>query len=127
MDRIQIFSARQVGLSKTRKILMNWCWDLRIRSTKYTAILWIKISAINLKDHKKRLDAGDSDRTRGMFCGEIPLDTRISADCLSTTPICRLNFFPAIGCVRKLPALFDEYHHLLANKANEYFDSAFQN
>jgi len=122
MDRIQIFSARQVGSVKPES-LMNWCWDLRKINEIYDD--FVSKYQDKLEHHKKRLETGDSIEPGECFVERFHLIHEYR----------RLPFYDPDLPIELLPknwlrpqaaSLFDEYHHLLANKANEYFDSAFK-
>jgi phenylacetic acid degradation operon negative regulatory protein len=122
-DCVQIFSARQVG-SANPKDIMNWCWDLDKIHEKYND--FVDKYQRKLKDHRKRLQAGEVIEPGECFVERFHL--------IHEYP--RLPFYDPDLPLELLPRnwlrpqaanIFGEYHDLLANKANEYFDSAFQN
>ena len=122
-DCVQIFSARQVG-SANPKDIMNWCWDLDKIHEKYND--FVDKYQRKLKDHRKRLQAGEVIEPGECFVERFHLIHEYR----------RLPFYDPDLPLELLPRnllrpqaanIFGEYHDLLANKANEYFDSAFQN
>ena len=122
-DCIQIFNAKQVGSASPTSI-MNWCWDLGKIHEKYCD--FVDKYQNKLKDHQKRLQAGEVIEPSECFVERFQLIHEYR----------RLPFYDPDLPIELLPEnwlrpqaanLFSEYHDLLANKANEYFDSAFKN
>ena len=121
-DCVQIFNAKQVG-SVNPTSIMNWCWDLEKIHEKYCD--FVDKYQNKLKDHQKRLEAGEVIEPGECFVERFHLIHEYR----------RLPFYDPDLPIELLPEnwlrpqaanLFSEYHDLLANKANEYFDSAFK-
>ena len=122
-DCVQIFNAKQVGSGNPTSI-MNWCWDLRKIHEKYCD--FVDKYQNKLKDHQKRQQVGDVIEPGECFVERFHLIHEYR----------RLPFYDPDLPIELLPKnwlrpqaakIFSEYHDLLANKANEYFDSAFKN
>ena len=122
-DRVQIFNARQVGTARPTSII-NWCWDLDKIHEKYS--VFVEKYQKKLNDHKKRLQAGEVIEPGECFVERFHLIHEYR----------RLPFYDPDLPIELLPEnwlrpqaanIFNEYHDLLAKKANEYFDSAFNN
>ena len=120
-DKVLIFSSKQVG-SVNPTIIMNWCWDLDKIHEKYCD--FVNKYQNKLKEHKKRLETGEVIEPGECFVERFHLIHEYR----------RLPFYDPDLPIELLPKnwlrpqaanLFSEYHDLLAYKANEYFDSAF--
>ncbi len=122
-DCVQIFSARQVG-SANPKDIMNWCWDLDKIHEKYND--FVDKYQRKLKDHRKRLQAGEVIEPGECFVERFHLIHEYRR-LPFYDPDLPLELLPRNWLRPQAANIFGEYHDLLANKANEYFDSAFQN
>jgi len=120
-DCVQIFSAKQVG-SVNPKSIINWGWDLDKIHEKYRN--FVQKYQNKLKDHQKRLEAGEVIEPSECFVERFHLIHEYR----------RLPFYDPDLPIELLPDnwlrpqaanLFNEYHDLLARKANEYFDDSF--
>jgi phenylacetic acid degradation operon negative regulatory protein len=120
---VQIFSARQVG-SANPKDIMNWCWDLDKIHEKYSD--FVDKYQRKLKDHRKRLHAGEVIEPGECFVERFHLIHEYRR-LPFYDPDLPLELLPRNWLRPQAASIFGEYHDLLANKANEYFDSAFQN
>ena len=120
---VQIFSARQVG-SANPKDIMNWCWDLDKIHEKYSD--FVDKYQRKLKDHRKCLQAGDVIEPGECFVERFHLIHEYRR-LPFYDPDLPLELLPRNWLRPQAASIFGEYHDLLANKANEYFDSAFQN
>ena len=120
---VQIFSARQVG-SANPKDIMNWCWDLDKIHKKYSD--FVDKYQRKLKDHRKRLQAGEVIEPGECFVERFHLIHEYRR-LPFYDPDLPLELLPRNWLRPQAASIFGEYHDLLANKANEYFDSAFQN
>ena len=120
---VQIFSARQVG-SANPKDIMNWCWDLDKIHEKYND--FVDKYQRKLKDHRKRLQAGEVIEPGECFVERFHLIHEYRR-LPFYDPDLPLELLPRNWLRPQAANIFGEYHDLLANKANEYFDSAFQN
>jgi phenylacetic acid degradation operon negative regulatory protein len=118
---VQIFSAKQGGSAHPTSII-NWCWDLDKIHEKYRD--FVEKYQNKLKDHQKRLQAGEVIEPGECFVERFHLIHEYR----------RLPFYDPDLPIELLPEnwlrpqaanLFNEYHDLLAKKANEYFDYAF--
>ena len=128
-EHVQIFRARHEGFAEPRTIVSR-CWDLARIHERYAN--FIAKYRPRLEDHLRRLEAGG-------FKG--------SPDATISPRECFVERFTLIHEYRKFPffdpdlpqqllpdnwlrpeaaALFHRYHELLADKANEYFDSVFK-
>jgi phenylacetic acid degradation operon negative regulatory protein len=121
-DRVLVFSSKQVG-SVNPPNIVQWCWDLDKIHNKYSN--FIDKYEDKFKDHKKRLLYGDRIEPGECFEERFHLIHEYR----------RLPFYDPDLPAELLPPtwlrpqaaiLFEEYHKLLANKANEYFDSVFK-
>ena len=122
-DCVQIFSARQVG-SANPKDIMNWCWDLDKIHEKYND--FVDKYQRKLKDHRKRLQAGEVIEPGECFVERFHLIHEYRR-LPFYDPDLPLELLPRNWLRPQAANIFGEYHDLLANKANEYFDSALQN
>ena len=122
-DCVQIFSALQVG-SANPKDIMNWCWDLDKIHEKYND--FVDKYQRKLKDHRKRLQAGEVIEPGECFVERFHLIHEYRR-LPFYDPDLPLELLPRNWLRPQAANIFGEYHDLLANKANEYFDSAFQN
>ena len=122
-DRVQIFSAKQAGSARPTSII-NWCWDLDKIHEKYYD--FVGKYQKKLTDHQKRLQAGEVIEPGECFVERFHLIHEYR----------RLPFYDPDLPIELLPEnwlrpqaanLFNEYHDLLAKKANEYFNYAFNN
>ena len=122
-DCVQIFSAKQVGSGKPKEI-MNWCWDLDKIHEKYSD--FVDKYQRKLKAHQKRLQAGEVIDPGECFVERFHLIHEYRR-LPFYDPDLPLELLPRNWLRPQAASIFGEYHDLLANKANEYFDSAFQN
>jgi phenylacetic acid degradation operon negative regulatory protein len=122
-DCVQIFSAKQVGSGKPKEI-MNWCWDLYKIHEKYSD--FVDKYQRKLKTHQKRLQAGEVIDPGECFVERFHLIHEYRR-LPFYDPDLPLELLPRNWLRPQAASIFGEYHDLLANKANEYFDSAFQN
>ncbi len=122
LENIQIFQARQQGLSDARKIVSQ-CWDLNRIHERYAAFLaeyqpWYE-------ERLRCIEAGEEVDASVYFVERFTLIHEYR----------KLPFYDPDLPVELLPEnwlrpqaakLFQEYHDLLAEKANEYFDSVIE-
>jgi phenylacetic acid degradation operon negative regulatory protein len=120
-DCIQIFQARNQGLTDPKKMVALG-WDLSRIHQKYAS--FIQKYQPKLDDHLRRRHAGETIEPRECFVERFGLIHEYR----------KLPFFDPDLPAELLPedwlrpgaaALFREYHQLLADKANRYFDSVF--
>jgi phenylacetic acid degradation operon negative regulatory protein len=118
-EYVNIFSAEHVGSNDPRKIVSR-CWDLEEIHQKY--VDFIAEYRPKLEEHRKRLQAGETIEPSECFVASFNLIHEYR----------KLPFFDPDLPLELLPdnwlrpeagALFDEYHGLLTDKANEYFES----
>lgn len=118
-EYIQIFHAKHQGFTDPKKIVSQ-CWDLNRTHKKYSSFL-AKYHP-KLRNHLKRLQAGKLIEPSEYFVERFSLIHEYR----------RLPFFDPDLPEELLPknwlrpqaaTLFRQYHDLLADKANEYFDS----
>jgi phenylacetic acid degradation operon negative regulatory protein len=122
-DRVLIFSSKQVG-SVNPNSIVYWCWDLDKIHDKYCS--FIDKYQTKLKGHQKRLKSGEEIEPGECFVERFHLIHEYH----------KLPFYDPDLPAELLPAnwrrpeaakLFEAYHKLLANQANEYFNSVFKN
>jgi len=122
-DHIQIFQAKNQGLTDSKEIV-RLGWDLSRIHNKYAN--FIDKYQPRLEEHLKQLQAGETIEPSECFVERFSLIHEYR----------RLPFFDPDLPKELLPedwlrpraaALFREYRDLLAEKANEYFDSVSQN
>jgi phenylacetic acid degradation operon negative regulatory protein len=120
-DYIQIFQARNQGFTDPIK-LVSLGWDLSRIHQKYAS--FTQKYQPKLEDHLRRRRAGETIEPSECFVERFGLIHEYR----------KLPFFDPDLPTELLPedwlrpraaALFREYHDLLADKANKYFDSAF--
>jgi len=116
---VQVFHARHDGFTSPREIVSR-CWDLQTVHDRYAA--FIASYRPKLAGHLKRLSAGEVIEPSECFVERFNLIHEYR----------RLPFFDPDLPGELLPqdwlrpqaaAIFSEYHDLLADKANEHFDS----
>ena len=122
-DRVQIFNAKQVN-SFNPPSIMNWCWDLEKIHEKYSD--FVEKYNNKLKDHQQRMEAGEVIEPGECFVERFHLIHEYRR-LPFYDPDLPLELLPENWLRPQAANLFSEYHDLLANKANEYFDSAFKN
>jgi phenylacetic acid degradation operon negative regulatory protein len=121
-DCVLIFNSRQAGPLKPSGI-MNWCWDLNKIHEKYCN--FVDKYNDKLKDHQNRLQAGEVIEPGECFVERFHLIHEYRK-LPFYDPDLPIELLPKNWLRPQAASLFNEYHDLLANKANEYFDSAFQ-
>ena len=118
-ERVQIFQAEHQGFTSPQEVVSH-CWDLERIHSSYARFV-AKYHA-KLESHLKRLQAGEIIEPSEHFVERFNLVHEYR----------RFPFFDPDLPVELLPrdwlrpqaaALFREYHDLLADKANEYFDT----
>ena len=121
-DSVLIFNSRQVGQINPEGI-MNWCWDLHKIHGKYSS--FVDKYQDKLNDHQKRLQAGEGIEPGECFVERFHLIHEYRK-LPFYDPDLPIELLPKNWLRPQAAALFNEYHDLLASKANEYFDYAFQ-
>ncbi|MFC1900036.1 PaaX family transcriptional regulator C-terminal domain-containing protein [Chloroflexota bacterium] len=118
-EYIQCFQAKHIGFGSPKTIISR-CWDLDRIHKRYAS--FISEYRTKLDNHKKRLDSGKKIESSEFFTERFKLIHEYR----------RLPYFDPDLPEELLPrnwlrsqasAMFYEYHDLLAEKANEYFDS----
>jgi len=118
-EYVQVFHARHNGFTNPQEIVSR-CWDLQTVHEKYAE--FIAGYQPKLEGHLERLNAGELIEPRECFVERFSLIHEYR----------RLPFFDPDLPRELLPqnwlrpqaaAIFRKYHDLLADKANEYFDS----
>jgi phenylacetic acid degradation operon negative regulatory protein len=122
-EYVNIFSAQNQGGIDPRKIVSR-CWDLGKIYQKYADFL--ADYRPKLEEHRRRLQAGDTIEPSECFVARFNLIHEYRK-LPFFDPDLPLELLPANWLRPQAAALFDEYHGLLTEKANEYFDSVFEN
>lgn len=121
-EYVQTFQAQHKGFSASKAIISR-CWNLNRIHRKYAS--FIAEYRPKLEEHLGRLKAGQSVEPSECFVARFKLIDEYR----------RLPFFDPDLPAELLPRnwlrsqaadLFHEYHDLLAEKANEYFDTVFE-
>src|SRR5271157_927805 len=121
-NRVLIFNSKQVG-SVNPSGIVNWCWDLNKIHERYGN--FIDKYQDKLKDHQKRLQAGEVIEPGECFVERFHLIHEYRK-LPFYDPDLPIELLPKNWLRPQAASLFSEYHNLLASKANEYFDSAFK-
>ncbi len=122
IEHIQIFQARQQGLTDARKVVST-CWDLGRIHEKYDSFM--AEYQPRFENWLRHLQAGEPVEASEYFVERFALIHEYR----------KLPFFdpdlpeellPENWLRSKAAALFNEYHDLLTEKANEYFNSVLE-
>ncbi|MFC1946016.1 PaaX family transcriptional regulator C-terminal domain-containing protein [Chloroflexota bacterium] len=116
---VQVFQAKHLGFSIPKTIISR-CWDLNRIHKRYAN--FISEHRAKLEEHRERLSSGESIDPSELFTERFKLIHEYR----------RLPYFdpdlpeallPESWLRSQASALFNEYHDMLAEKANNYFDS----
>ena len=122
-EYVHIFSAQHQGSTDPRKIVSR-CWDLGKIHQKYADFL--TEYRPKMEGHLKRLQAGETIEPSECFVARFNLIHEYRK-LPFFDPDLPLELLPENWLRPQAAALFDEYHALLNEKANEYFDSVSKN
>jgi phenylacetic acid degradation operon negative regulatory protein len=122
-EYVHIFNARHQGGTDSGE-LVSRCWDLGEIHRMYADFL--SDYRPKLEEHRKRLEAGETIEPSECFVARFNLIHEYRK-LPFFDPDLPLELLPGNWLRPQAAALFDEYHGLLTEKANEYFDSACQN
>jgi phenylacetic acid degradation operon negative regulatory protein len=122
-EYVHIFSARHQGGADPGE-LVSRCWDLGKIHRMYADFL--ADYRPKLEEHRKRLGAGETIEPSECFVARFNLIHEYRKLPFSD-PDLPLELLPGNWLRPQAAALFDEYHGLLTERANEYFDSVCQN
>ncbi len=122
-EYVHIFSARHQGGTDPAE-LVSRCWDLGKIHRMYADFL--AQYSPKLEEHRKRLQAGETIEPSECFVARFNLIHEYRK-LPFYDPDLPLELLPDNWLRPQAAALFDEYHGLLTEKANEYFDSVCQN
>jgi len=122
-EYVNIFSAQHQGGIHPRRIVSH-CWDLGKIHQKYADFL--ADYRPKLEGHLKRLQAGETIEPSECFVARFNLIHEYRKLPFSD-PDLPLELLPGNWLRPQAAALFNEYHGLLTEKANEYFDSVSEN
>ncbi|MFC1952514.1 PaaX family transcriptional regulator C-terminal domain-containing protein [Chloroflexota bacterium] len=118
-EHVQLFQSRHLGHSDARNIICRG-WDLERIHKKYTD--FVEEYSPKLKDHQRRLQDGESIEPSECFVERFKLiDEYRKLPFLD--PDLPLEMLPDNWLRPRASALFDEFHDLLTQQANDYFDS----
>jgi phenylacetic acid degradation operon negative regulatory protein len=116
---VQIFSAQHRGGTDPRKIVAR-CWDLGKIHQNYAEFL--AEYRPKLEEHRERLQAGESIEPSECFVERFNLIHEYRK-LPFFDPDLPLELLPGDWLRPQAAALFNEYHDLLTEQANEYFAS----
>lgn len=121
-EHVQIFQAKHQGFTDPQSIISR-CWDPNRIHKKYASL--IAKYRPKLEAHRRRLQAGESAESSGCFVERFKLIDEYRR-LPFFDPDLPEEFLPQNWLRSQAVALFDEYHDLLTEKANEYFNSLFE-
>jgi phenylacetic acid degradation operon negative regulatory protein len=121
-EYVHVFSAQHQGGTDPKKIVAR-CWDLGKIHQNYADFL--AEYRPKLEEHRKRLQAGETIEPSECFVGRFNLIHEYRK-LPFFDPDLPLELLPKNWLRPQAAALFNEYHALLTDKANEYFDSVSQ-
>lgn len=116
---VHIFEAQHQGSTDPRKIVSR-CWDLENIHQKYAE--FVTEFCPKLEGHLKRLQAGEEIEPSECFVARFDLIHKYRK-LPYFDPDLPLQLLPENWLRPQAVALFDEYHALLTEKANDYFES----
>jgi phenylacetic acid degradation operon negative regulatory protein len=119
---VHIFTAQHQGNTDPREIVSH-CWDLGEIHQKYVDFL--NEHRPKLEEHRKRLETGETIEPSECFVARFKLIHEYRK-LPFFDPDLPLELLPKNWLRPQAAALFDEYHGLLTEKANAYFDSVSQ-
>jgi phenylacetic acid degradation operon negative regulatory protein len=122
-EYVHIFSAQHQSSTDPRKIVSH-CWDLGKIHQKYADFL--TEYRPKLEGHLKRLQAGETIEPSECFVARFNLIHEYRKLPFLDPDLPR-ELLPENWLRPQAAALFDEYHDLLTEKANEYFESVSKN
>jgi phenylacetic acid degradation operon negative regulatory protein len=118
-EYVTVFSAQhQGGIDPSR--IVSRCWDLGKIHQKYTDFL--NEYRPKLEAHRKRLEAGETIEASECFVARFNLIHEYRK-LPFFDPDLPLELLPDNWLRPEAAALFEQYHGLLSEEANEYFDS----
>ncbi|MBT9149687.1 MAG: Transcriptional repressor PaaX [Dehalococcoidia bacterium] len=121
-EHVQIFRARHEGFAEARMIVSR-CWDLVRIHQRYAG--FIAKYRPRLEDHLRRLEAGEAIPPSECFVERFTLIHEYRKFPFFDPDLPR-ELLPDNWLRPQAAALFHEYHGLLADRANEYFESVFK-
>jgi phenylacetic acid degradation operon negative regulatory protein len=116
---VHVFTAQHQASTDPRMIVSH-CWDLGKIHQKYADFL--TEYRPKLEEHRKRLQAGETIEPSECFVARFNLIHEYRKLPFLDPDLPR-ELLPENWLRPQAAALFDEYHGLLTEKANEYFDS----
>jgi len=122
IEHIQIFQARQRGLTDAKKVVAA-CWDLGRIHEKYASFM--AEYQPRFENWLRRLRAGESIDASEYFVERFALIHQYRK-LPFYDPDLPAELLPEDWLRPRAAALFQEYHDLLTEKANEYFDSVLE-
>jgi phenylacetic acid degradation operon negative regulatory protein len=122
-DCIQVFQGRNQGFSDPQRMVALG-WDLSLIHSRYAS--FIQKYQPKLEDHLGRHHAGETIGPSECFVERFGLIHEYRK-LPFFDPDLPAELLPEDWLRPKAAALFREYHGLLTEKANEYFDSVFEN
>lgn len=121
-DCVQIFHGKHTGFTDPERIVSR-CWELPRIHQKYSDFL--ATYKPKLESHRRRLAAGETIEPSDCFVERFSLIHEYRK-LPFFDPDLPLELLPKNWLRPEATALFDEYHDLLTDEANEYFDSVCQ-
>ena len=120
--QVELFTARHDGWADP-KTLVARCWDLAAINARYAA--FVEEYRTPYEQHVCLLERGDDLEPSLHFVHRFNL-TDAYRRCSSRDPELPAELVPGEWRGREAADLFRNYHALLANKANAFFDSVFE-
>jgi phenylacetic acid degradation operon negative regulatory protein len=122
-EYVQIFNAYNVGSTDPMSIVAR-CWNLNKIHEKYAE--FVNEYRPKLEEHRRRLETGGKIEPSECFVERFNLIHEYRK-LPFLDPDLPKELLPENWLRPEAATLFNEYHHSLTEKANEYFDSVFKN
>jgi len=121
-EYLQVFQAKHQGFTDPQKIVAH-CWDLKRVHDRYAA--FIAKYRPKVEEHLRRICNNEPVEPSECFVERFMLIHEYRRFPFFDPDLPR-ELLPSDWLRPKAAALFQEYHNLLADKANRYFDLVFQ-
>jgi len=121
-EYVEVFAASHIGFSDARSLVKR-CWDLDSINTQYDA--FIAKYKPRLESHRQRIEAGEDIEASECFVERFILIHEYRTFPF-IDPELPIELLPDGWLGGEAASLFREYHSLLAQKANDFFDSVYE-